>query len=256
MILEGLQHALVATALDLVPVVLVVLIFQGLVLRQPIRRARMILIGLGHVVIGLTLFRLGLDLSLLPVGSAMAEQLATLGAAGDLGGLPSWAGYVWLYVFAAAIGFAATMVEPTLIAVADRARELTGGELRPLILRVVVAVGVAMGLAIGTIRIVTGVPLEYLLAFMVLLSLLLSLRAPRAILALAYDTGPMATSVVTVPLIAGLGVGIATAVPGRTSLADGFGLVVLALLAPVISVLALANLQALLGRVRSGGDRT
>lgn len=252
MILEALRHAFVATALDLVPVVLVVLIFQGLVLRQPVRRARMILIGLGHVVIGLTLFRLGLELSLLPVGSAMAEQLASIGRDGSPGG---WrAGYIWLYAFAAAIGFAATLVEPTLTAVAERAQALTGGELRALVLRVVVAIGVAIGLAIGSARIVAGVPLPCLLAFILLLALLLSLRAPRPILGLAFDTGPMATSVVTVPLIAALGVGTATAVPGRTPLVDGFGLVVLALLSPVISVLALAQLQALLRTLRSGGD--
>jgi hypothetical protein len=255
MTLERLQNAFVATSLDLAPVVLVVLIFQVLVLWQGLPRARMILIGLAHVVAGLSLFRLGLELSLLPVGSVMAEQLATLGGAAGVRGLPSWAGYVWLYVFAAAIGFAATMVEPTLIAVADRARDLTGGALRPMILRVVVAAGVALGLATGSARIVTGVPLEHLIASMLVLTLLLSMAAPRPILALAFDTGPMATSVVTVPLIAALGVGIAAAVPGRTPL-DGFGLVVLALLAPVISVLALASLQALLDRMRSGGERT
>lgn len=253
MTLQVLQHAFVATLLDLVPVVVVVLIFQGLVLRQPVPRARMILIGMGHVVIGLTLFRLGLELSLLPVGSAMAERLASIGRDGTSGGGP---GYLWLYAFAAAIGFAATLVEPTLTAVADRVQALTGGELRALVLRVVVAIGVAIGLAIGSARIVAGVPLQYLLASLLLLTLLLSLRAPRPILALAFDTGPMATSVVTVPLIAALGVGAATAIPGRTPLVDGFGLVVLALLAPVISVLALAQLQALLERMRSGGEET
>jgi hypothetical protein len=165
------------------------------------------------------------------------------------------ASYGWLYAFAATVGFAATLVEPTLITVADRVHDLTGGAVRPFTLRVVVAVGVAAGLAVGSFRIVTGMPLEYLLALILLLMLLLSLRAPRAILAFAYDAGMLATSVVTVPLFTALGVGIAAAVPGRTLLADGFGLSGLALLSPAVSILALTQLQHLLEMMRSRRER-
>jgi Protein of unknown function (DUF1538) len=114
---------------------------------------------------------------------------------------------------------------------------------------------VACGLALGTVRVVTGVRLEYLLALLLVSILLLSLRAPRPLVALAYNTGPMATSIVTVPLITALGVGLAAVVPGRTPLADGFGLVVPALLSPVASVLALAEMQAVRARIRSRGDK-
>jgi len=255
MILEQLQHAFLATLTDLAPVILVVVFFHAVVLRRRFPHIRMVLIGIGHVVAGLTLFRLGLDVSLIPVGSLMAEQLARLGASGSVEGNTSWMSYGWIYAFAAAIGFGATLVEPTLITVADRVHGFTGGAVRPFTLRIVVAVGVASGLAIGSFRIVTGIPLEYLLALILLLMLLLSLRAPRAILALAYDTGPLATSVVTVPLFTALGVGIAAAVPGRTLLADGFGLSGLALLSPAVSILALTQLQHLLEMMRSRRER-
>jgi hypothetical protein len=255
MILEELQHAFLATLTDLAPVMLVVVFFHAVVLRRRFPHIRMVLIGIGHVIAGLTLFRLGLDFSLIPVGSVMAERLARLGASGSLEGITSWVSHGWIYAFAAAIGFGATLVEPTLITVADRVHDLTGGAVRSFTLRVVVAVGVASGLAIGSLRIVTGIPFEYLLALMLLLMLLLSLRAPPAILALAYDTGPLATSVVTVPLFTALGVGIAVAVPGRTLLADGFGLSGLALLSPAVSILALTQLQRFLGVMRSRRER-
>ena len=256
MIFEQLQHAFFATLTDLAPVLLVVVFFHAVVLRrQRFPHIRMFLIGLGYVVAGLTLFRLGLDISLIPVGSLMAERLARLGTSGSVEGTTSWMSYGWIYAFAAAIGFGATLVEPTLITVADRVHDLTGGAVRPFTLRVVVAVGVASGVAIGSFRIVMGIPLEYLLALILLLLLLLSLRAPRAILALAYDTGPLATSVVTVPLFTALGVGIAAAVPGRSLLADGFGLSGLALLSPAVSILALTQLQYLLEMMRSRQER-
>jgi hypothetical protein len=185
----------------------------------------------------------------------MAERLSRLGSGVETADGSSWLSYGPVHAFAAAIGFGATMVEPTLIMVADRVRDLSGGGVRPVTLRVVVAVGVACGLALGTVRVVTGVRLEYLLALLLVSILLLSLRAPRPLVALAYNTGPMATSIVTVPLITALGVGLAAVVPGRTPLADGFGLVVPALLSPVASVLALAEMQAVRARIRSRGDK-
>jgi luciferase-type oxidoreductase len=157
---------------------------------------RALLIGIVYVVVGLAIFRLGLNLSVIPVGSAMAERLAEPGASAGTAGISAWLSYGPVYAFAAAIGFAATLVEPTLIMVADRVRDLTGG----------------------------GVP-----------------AVPRSVVALAYDTGPMATSIVTVPLVTSLGVGLAAAVPGRTPLADGFGLVVLALLATGAIILPLRH---------------
>jgi Protein of unknown function (DUF1538) len=154
-----LEHALIGTLTDLAPVLSVVVFFQALVLRRQLPHMRALLIGIVCVVVGLAIFRLGLNLSVIPVGSAMAERLAELGAGAGAAGVSYWLSYGPVYAFAAAIGFAATLVEPTLIMVADRVRDLTCGGVRPVTLRVVVAAGVACGLALGAVRVVAGVRL-------------------------------------------------------------------------------------------------
>ena len=137
-----------------------------------------------------------------------------------------------------------TTLTARLTAVANRVYEMTGGALRPWSLRLVVASGVAMGLALGTVRIAVGFPLEYLLVPMVTAIAVLSFTAPRRIIPLASDSGALATSVVTVPMIAAFGLAVAETIPGRDPLTDGFGLILFALLVPIVSVLALAQLQA------------
>jgi hypothetical protein len=231
------------TLLDVLPVALVIGLFQALVLRARPARLRQVLAGLALVVAGLVLFRLGLALGLMPIGTALPERLAGDAASGAAGFMP-------LYLFAFTVALAATLAEPSLIAVADRVGQLTGGALRPLHLRLVVALGVGIGLVLGTLRIVLGVPLAPSAAVLVALVALLTWMAPRRIRALAFDLPPVTLSVVTVPLVAALGVGTARAIPGRDPLTDGFGIVLFALMLPTACVLALAAWR--LGGAREG----
>lgn len=251
--LETLRFEALQSLLDVAPIVTVILAFQLLVLRQPPAQLRVILIGAVHLLIGLTLFRVGLAWSIMPLGSNLAEELVAHG------GLPDpdtgvWRTNLWLYAFAALMGLTATLIEPTLIAVAERVRAVTGGGLDTWHFRIVVAAGVALGLALGTLRIVAGIPLIHVVLPLVMLIGLLALLAPRAIVPLALDSGPMATSVVTVPLIAAFGVAVAATVPGRDPMLDGFGLIVLALLAPVCCVLAFTVFQKWRMHWRGTGD--
>lgn len=237
------------TAVDLAPIILIIGVFQLWIVRQPIARPRRMLVGLAYVAVGLTLFRLGLELSLIPIGRDMARLLVT---AAFEAGAADWWDYLPILAFAGLIGFTATLIEPTLIAAADRVSDLSGGALRARRLRMVVASGVALGLILGTLRIVTGVPLAYLLTGIASVLIVLALTAPRTIVPLALDSGGIATSVVTVPLIAAYGLAVAESMPNEATAADGFGLVVLALLSPVVLLLAYAQLQALISKKRSG----
>jgi len=240
----------IKTVLDIAPIVLVIGAFQFAIARRPIPHLAEILVGLAYVAVGLTLFRIGINESLIPIGRDMAYQLVHSAAASDTATLVV---YVPIVVFAGLLGFTATLIEPTLIAAAARVQELSGGTLRALMLRLVVSCGVALGLVLGTLRIVQGYPLEYLLAGITACLILLALTAPRGIVPLALDSGGIATSVVTVPLIAAYGAAVAEAMPNDATAADGFGLIVLALLGPAVLLLALAQIQArLMNRLRKG----
>ncbi|MFN6953291.1 MAG: DUF1538 domain-containing protein [Acetobacteraceae bacterium] len=234
---EDLPRALLSTLLDAAPVALVVGVFQAAVLRRRPAHLPRVLVGAAYVLLGLTLFRVGLDWSFLPIGADLSDRL-TAPALSVGGEAPGWSAFLWLYLFAATLGFASTMVEPTLTAVARRVGDLTGGTLRPLALRLVVAFGVSAGLLLGTLRIVLGVPLPWVVTAAVAAILLLVALAPRQFVPLAFDCGGFATSVVTVPMVAAFAVGVATAIPGRDPLTDGFGVILFALLGPVASVLA------------------
>ena len=232
------QEALMSVY-DIAPIALVIAVFQFAIFREAPPRLQQILIGLVYLAVGLTLFRVGLSESLIPIGSLMAEQLVLSNETGA----GAWAGYLWLCAFAALIGFSATLIEPTVIAVAERVRDLTGGAARPWHFRIIVAIGVACGLLAGTLRIIAGIPLPYLLMPLIVVIAGLVIVAPRAVVSLAFDSGGLATSVVTVPLIAAFGIAVAASVPGRDPLTDGFGLIVLALLFPVASVLTFATIR-------------
>lgn len=238
-----LATEVLATLRDVIPVAIVVAFFQLVVVRRSPAALASILIGIGYVLVGLALFRVGLGLSLLPVGSFMAEQLARAGVAGGGDAEAAWHDYLWLYLFVAAIGLAATLIEPSLKAVAERVRALSGGAIHPWSLRLVIAAGVALGL-LGTLRIVLGLPMEYVLVPLLAAIAILAFSAPRAIVPLALDSGSMATSVVTVPMISAFGVTLAATLPGRDPLTDGFGLILLALLVPVASLLVFAQVHA------------
>ncbi|MDH5749427.1 MAG: DUF1538 domain-containing protein, partial [Rhodospirillales bacterium] len=157
--------------------------------------------------------------------------------------------YGWVYAFAAAIGFSTTVAEPALIAVSFKAGEMSGGAIRPRGLRFAVAIGVAVGVALGAFRIVTGTPLPFYIIAGYLIVIIQTVRASKTIIPLAFDSGGVTTSTVTVPVVTALGLGLASTIPGRSPLIDGFGLIAFASVFPIMSVLAYAQLAAwLLGR--------
>ncbi len=150
---------------------------------------------------------------------------------------------MWVYIFAAAIGFATTVAEPALIAVSIKANQVSGGTITVTGLRFAVAIGVAIGVALGTFRIVTGTPLHWYIIAGYVVVIIQTMKAPRSIIPLAYDSGGVTTSTVTVPLVAALGLGLAETIPGRSALLDGFGLIAFASLFPMISVMAYAQIS-------------
>jgi hypothetical protein len=238
------------TLMDVAPIAVVISVFQALAFRRAPPRLGQILIGLAAIVTGISLFRAGLGLSLVPMGDGLAERLAYRVAEPEYSTLLN---ALWLVVFAGLLGFAATMIEPTVTGIADRVRELTGGALHPLSFRLVVATGVAVGLILGTSRILAGFSFFYLAAPLILMVGVMAILAPRALVPLALDSGSMATSVVTVPIIAAFGASLARHLPGRDPLTDGFGLVLLALLTPIACLLLFAQVRLQLDRARNGG---
>jgi hypothetical protein len=179
----------------------------------------------------------GLDLALFPVGRAMALQLSASAQTGS-----SWAAYGWIYLFAFLVGFSTTIAEPSLIAVANKAEEASYKAVSSKGLRIAVALGVAVGITLGTFRIITGTPLYLYILFGYMIVAIQTYFAPRMIIPLAYDSGGVTTSTVTVPLVAALGLGLASNIPGRSPVIDGFGLIAFASLFPIISVLGYAQL--------------
>lgn len=241
-----LLHTLAGTVWDVAPIALVIVVFQVAVIRKPIEHPRRIVAGFVYVLLGLTLFLEGLEVALFPLGKLMAEQLT----AGYTGGSPFAPEYLTVYAFAAAIGFATTLAEPSLIAVAIKAGQVSGGAIGAWPLRLAVAIGVAIGIALGAWRIVTGTPLYYYIITGYVLVLIQTAFAPRMIIALAYDSGGVTTSTVTVPLVAALGLGLASHIPGRSPLLDGFGLIAFASLFPIMTVLGYAQISHWRARVR------
>lgn len=244
--LERFLSTAFQTLQDVLPIVLIILFFQVVILRRYPANLKRILIGSLYMLLGLTTFRLGLDNTLIPIGRAMAEQLLLAGETPLAE--KAWYQHGWLLLFAAMIGLAATLIEPTLIAIGNRVQELTAGELRAIHLRWIIAVGVALGMMLGSLRILLGIPVLALGIPLLLLTGILSFLAPRNIVPLALDTGPMATSVVTVPLVAAFGITMATILPGSDPIQDGFGVIFFALLTPVLSLLIFTLLRRLIRR--------
>ena len=234
-VLTDTLSAALATLRDVLPIAVVLIGFQLLVLRRTIPNFRRLLAGFAYVLVGLTLFLVGLEEALFPLGETMAEQLTSL-RVGD-GGTGSWLDYGWVYAFAAAVGFATTVAEPALIAVSLKAQDVSGGAVSARGLRIAVAVGVAFGVALGTLRIVTGTPLPYYIIAGYVIVILQTLRCSKEIVPLAFDSGGVTTSTVTVPVVTALGLGLASTIPGRSPLLDGFGLIAFASLFPIMSVM-------------------
>ncbi|MBK9152466.1 MAG: DUF1538 domain-containing protein [Saprospiraceae bacterium] len=191
------------------------------------------------VIVGLSFFLMGLEKALFPLGRIMAEQLSSPEfIKTSYSDTQSHLSYYWIYIFAAMIGFSTTIAEPSLIAVALKAKEVSAGTIHEKWLRITVAIGVAVALAIGTYRIVSGTPLYIYILVGYILVLIQTIFAPKQLIALAYDSGGVTTSTVTVPLVAALGLGLSSVVPGRNPALDGFGLIAFASLFPIMTVLA------------------
>ena len=222
---------------DLAPIILVIAFFQIVVLQQPFPNLGSILVGLVCVIAGLTLFIQGLESGLFPLGEAIAQAFARKGSATALLG------------FAFCLGFGTTVAEPALIAVAAEAAEVASeaGAIADderartdyaFALRMVVAFSVGVAIVIGVLRILKGWPIHRLIIAGYVLVTIMTVFAPDEIIGVAYDSGGVTTSTITVPLVTALGVGLATSIKGRNPMIDGFGLIAFASLTPMIFVLA------------------
>ncbi len=255
---QPLLDVLVSTLRDVLPIVLIIVFFQAFVLRRGVPRLARVVWGFVLVFLGLAVFLLGLKIALFPLGESMAEQLTSdmLGPRDAEDEPIPWYGYYWTYLFAFAIGISTTIAEPALIAVALKAEEVSGGAIRSWGLRLAVALGVGVGVALGTYRIVSGLPLPYFIVAGYVVVIVQTYFAPKEIIPLAYDSGGVTTSTVTVPLVAALGLGLASRVPGANPLIDGFGLIAFASLFPMMSVMGYAQLASFWAarRRRSGGE--
>ncbi|MFC1877939.1 DUF1538 family protein [Thermodesulfobacteriota bacterium] len=231
-----LGRALIGASRDLAPIIIVIALFQVLVLHQPFPDFLSILAGLVLVIVGLALFVVGLDMGLFPLGEALAEEFARKGS------------LFWLLLFAFALGTGTTIAEPALIAVTREGAKAvaeaglidnTVAAIRQYALgvRLTVALSVGAAIVLGVLRILRGWSLPVLIVGGYLLIMLMTLFAPKEIVGLAYDSGGVTTSTVTVPLVTALGVGLARTIRGRNPLTDGFGLIALASLTPMIFVM-------------------
>ncbi len=236
-------RTLLETVRDVIPIALTFIGFQLFVIRRPLANPKKLLAGFIYVLLGIALFLKGLDIALFPIGKLMAQQLTDPGFTGVLSEAQTvpWQAYSWVYVFAACIGFSTTLAEPSLIAVALKAQEISGGAIHAFGLRIAVSAGVAFGISLGTYRIVTGSDLYLYIVTGYIIVLLQTAFAPKLIIGLAYDSGGVTTSTVTVPLVTALGLGLGSSVPGRNPLLDGFGLIAFASLFPIIAVLGYAQ---------------
>ncbi len=221
---------------DLLPIIAVIAFFQLAVVQQPIPDLGGLLAGAALVVVGLTLFVRGLEMGLFPIGEAMAHAFARKGS------------LVWLLAFAFALGFGTTVAEPALIAVTNEAARVAADakligidEMArndyALGLRITVALAVGVALVIGVFRILKGWPVQYLILGGYAGVMVMTLFAPSWIIGIAYDSGGVTTSTITVPLVTALGVGLASSIKGRNPLVDGFGLIAFASLTPMIFVM-------------------
>lgn len=235
--LRAFLQSLLGSASDLLPIILVIAFFQIVVLRQPLDNVATLLVGIGFVVVGLTFFVYGLNMGLFPIGESMAHAFARKGSA------------FWLLSFSFALGFGTTIAEPALIAIADEAARVaaraehiaaTSQALKAYAdgLRYTVALSVGVAIVVGVLRILLNWPLHLMIMSGYILVIILTSFAPAEIIGIAYDSGGVTTSTITVPLVTALGIGLASSISGRHPMLDGFGLIAFASLMPIIFVLA------------------
>ena len=230
-------RSLLGSLRDLMPIILVIAFFQMVVLQQQPDNLVQALFGLAFVVLGLTFFIFGLEQGLFPIGESMAHAFASKGSV------------FWLLCFAFALGFGTTIAEPALIAVADEASKVAA-EAGLIVhheqamedyadgLRITVALSVGFAIAVGVLRILLNWSIQYMIMTGYMLVILLTGFAPVEIIGIAYDSGGVTTSTITVPLVTALGIGLASSISGRNPMLDGFGLIAFASLFPIIFVLA------------------
>ncbi len=236
-LIKRMIYALLSSARDLLPIIIVVTFFQLFILQQPFPNLGKVISGIIYVMIGMTLFIRGLEMGLFPVGESMAYDFAKKGS------------LFWLLLFSFLLGFGTTIAEPALIAVANEAATVAanGGMIAAddaakkdyaYGLRLTVAISVGFAILVGVIRILKGWPIHYLIALGYLGVIIMTAYAPKEIIGIAYDSGGVTTSTITVPLVTALGVGLASSISGRNPMIDGFGLIAFASLTPMIFVMA------------------
>ena len=232
----ALMKAMLGSLRDLLPIVVVIAFFQLVVLQEPLPNLFSILSGLLLVVLGLTFFIFGLEMGLFPIGESMAQAFARKGSV------------MWLLIFAFCLGFGTTIAEPALTAVADEAAEVAaeGGvipnsnqEMEEYAngLRFTVALSVGLAIVLGVLRILKGWPIHFMIIGGYVGVVILTAFAPENIIGIAYDSGGVTTSTITVPLVTALGVGLASSIKGRNPMIDGFGLIAFASLLPMMFVM-------------------
>jgi len=224
--IESIISGILAVVRDVLPILAIIFFFQYAIIKKSVENLKLVIVGFILVILGLDAFILGLEMGLFALGESMAYQLTQ-------------SGYMWvIYAFAFAIGFSTTMAEPALMAIAKKAKEISDGKINDMTLRLFVAFGVAFGIALGAFRIVDGGQIHYYIIVGYIIVIGLTYIAPKHIIPIAYDSGGVTTSTVTVPLVAALGIGLATNIEGRSPLIDGFGLIAFASLFPMITVMA------------------
>lgn len=234
--LSALIRTMLSSLRDLLPIIVVIGFFQLIVLQEPLPNLFSISLGLLLVVFGLTLFVFGLEMGLFPVGEAMAQAFAQKGSV------------VWLLIFSFCLGFGTTIAEPALTAVSNEAAEVAaeGGAIKNTMenresyangLRLTVALSVGCAIVLGVLRILKGWPIHYLIIGGYIGVVILTGFAPENIIGIAYDSGGVTTSTITVPLVTALGVGLASSIKGRNPMIDGFGLIAFASLLPMMFVM-------------------
>ncbi|MGC9351803.1 MAG: DUF1538 domain-containing protein, partial [Sulfurovum sp.] len=216
---------LVGVVKDVAPILGVIFFFQYIIIKKAVAHLHKIATGIIMVILGLYAFIVGLEMGLFPIGETIAFQLTAM------------KNNLLIYLFAFLIGFSTTMAEPSLLAIAIKAEEISNGSIKQMVLRVAVAIGVALGIALGAYRIVVGDPIHYYIIVGYIFVIIMTQFAPRYIIPIAYDSGGVTTSTVTVPLVAALGLGLAENIEGRNPLIDGFGLIAFASLFPMITVM-------------------
>jgi hypothetical protein len=228
---------------DVAPILIVIFFFQYMIIKKPVAHLHRTITGIIMVILGLYAFIIGLEMGLFPIGETIAFQLTEM------------KNNLLIYLFAFLIGFATTMAEPALLAIAIKAEEISEGNIKQNILRMVVAVGVAIGIGLGSYRIVAGDPIHYYIVAGYALVIIFTYFAPKYIVPIAYDSGGVTTSTVTVPLVAALGLGLAKNIEGRNPLIDGFGLIAFASLFPMLTVMGYGIYAQYMQSKLKGGSR-